>query len=190
MVDTLSANGLQLTLAPGAVSATITLTPVDDTLVESSETVTLALAAGTGYTVGTPSSGSATITDNDVPATLTLATTEASGAEQAAYPMVFTLNRSANTALALVINLTWSGTATFGTDYTVAASVGNLSADGLQLTLAGGVTSVTLTVTPIDDALVDPSETVVLTIASGTNYTLGSHRPVPPRSRTTMCRRH
>ena len=36
----------------------------------------------------------------------------------------------------IVVALTWSGTAIFGTDYTVTATGGSLSADGRQLTLA------------------------------------------------------
>ena len=43
----------------------MTLTPVDDTAVEGSETATLTVASGSGYTVGTPSSASGSIADND-----------------------------------------------------------------------------------------------------------------------------
>ena len=50
----------------GATTATITVTPVDDAAVEVSETVTLTIATGTGYTVGTPSSATGSIADNDV----------------------------------------------------------------------------------------------------------------------------
>jgi hypothetical protein len=95
---TLSANGQQLTLASGQTTATITVTPIDDTLLESTEGVTLSISNGAAYTVGTPSSGSGTIADDDTPATVTLATTDSGGAEQALNPMVFTVNRTINTA--------------------------------------------------------------------------------------------
>ena len=52
-------------IAAGATTATLTVTPIDDTTVESSETVIATLATGTGYQVGDPSSATITITDND-----------------------------------------------------------------------------------------------------------------------------
>src|SRR5262249_24182361 len=87
-------------------------------------------------------------------------------------PIVFTVTRGANLNGAITINLTWSGTATFGTDYTVAASGGTLS--GNTLKLASGASSATLTVTPGDDTTVESTETVILTLAAGTGYALGS----------------
>ena len=62
---TLSADRLKLTLAAGATTATITITPIDDAAIESAETVSLALVSGTGYTLGSPSSASGSIADND-----------------------------------------------------------------------------------------------------------------------------
>ncbi|WP_317132193.1 Calx-beta domain-containing protein, partial [Flagellimonas hymeniacidonis] len=47
-------------------TATILLTPIDDTDVEPDETVTVTLDAGTGYTVGAPNSADVTITSDDV----------------------------------------------------------------------------------------------------------------------------
>jgi len=54
-----------VTIPAGASSATITVTPKDDALVEGPETVVLTLTAGTGYVPGTPSSDTVTIADND-----------------------------------------------------------------------------------------------------------------------------
>ena len=49
----------------GSTSATITLTPLDDTLKEGSETVTLPISGSPSYFIGSPSNGTVTITDND-----------------------------------------------------------------------------------------------------------------------------
>jgi hypothetical protein len=171
---TLSANGLTLTLASGSTGATLTVTPVNDTTVEATETVVLTLTSGTGYLVGTPSSATGSITDNDGTPSVSIAATDASGAEQGSDPIVFTVTRSGNAFTQIVVNLTWGGTATLGTDYTVTATGGTLSANSLQLTLAVGVTTATLTVTPVDDATVEPTETVIATVATGTGYTVGS----------------
>ncbi len=60
----------------------------------------------------------------------------------------------------IVVVLQWSGQATFGTDYTVSATGGTLSANGLQLTMLAGVMTAFVTVTPNDDATVESAETV------------------------------
>jgi len=58
-----------------------------------------------------------------------------------------------------------SGTATSGTDYT---SVGT------SVVIPASSGTVTITLTPIDDALFEGSETAVLTLASGTGYSVGT----------------
>lgn len=50
----------------GAVSAVIEITPIDDTLLESNETAYVTLRTGSGYTIGSPSSGTVTIVSDDV----------------------------------------------------------------------------------------------------------------------------
>jgi hypothetical protein len=46
-------------------TATVTVDPTADTTVESDETVALTLASGTGYTVGTTTAVTGTITNDD-----------------------------------------------------------------------------------------------------------------------------
>jgi Ca2+-binding RTX toxin-like protein len=170
---TLSANNLILTFAAGSISAVITLTPVDDSPIESTEGVTMSLVAGTGYNVGTPSSAFGTITDNDTPA-VSAGVTDAAGAEQGSNPIVFTVTRSGNVSASAVVNLVWSGTATLTTDYAVVASGATLSTNKLTLTFAAGASVATLTVTPVDDTALETNEGVTLTIAAGTGYTVGT----------------
>ncbi|MFL6035274.1 MAG: Calx-beta domain-containing protein, partial [Gaiellaceae bacterium] len=172
----LSANGQQLTLASGSSTATLTVIPTDDALFEGSEGVAVTVGTGTGYTIGTPASASGTIADNDAAPTVSVAATDADGSEEGPNQIVFTITRGANLNGAIVVNLTWAGTATFGTDYTVSVSGSgaSLSANGLQLTLASGSTGATLTVTPVNDTTVEATETVVLTVATGTGYAVGT----------------
>ena len=169
---TLSANKLQLTLASGVSSAVIHVTPVDDSLVKPTETVILTLASGTGYTVGNPPSATGTITDNDGTPTVAVAATDASGAEQGTDPITFTVTRSGNAFAAIMVNLTWGGSAVLGTNYSVTGS--GLSTNSTTLSLAAGVTSATITVTPVDDTVFEGTQSVTLTIASGTGYVVGS----------------
>jgi hypothetical protein len=170
---TLSANGLTLTFAPGSSSATITVTPIDDTAIETSEGVTMTLVAGSGYNIGSPSSASGTITDNDTPV-VSLAATDSSGAEQGTDPIVFSLTRGGSSSTSITVNLVWSGSAVLTTDYTVSATGGTLASNRLSITLAAGATSALITVTPVDDVIAEGSEGVTLTLASGTGYIVGA----------------
>jgi len=55
-----------VTIPAGSASATITVTPIDDTIFESPpETVVVTLSANPAYTVGAPSSATVTIADDD-----------------------------------------------------------------------------------------------------------------------------
>jgi len=61
-----------VTILDGQASANITITPVDDSEVEGAETVQLTLTADPGYQIGSPSSGTVTIADNDTGGPTTL----------------------------------------------------------------------------------------------------------------------
>src|SRR4029077_20546969 len=51
----------RVTFAAGSSTATVTVTPVSDTLVESSETVIVTVAAAANYLVGTPNAATVNI---------------------------------------------------------------------------------------------------------------------------------
>ena len=70
----------------------------------------------------------------------------------------------ATTNGSIVVNYTVTGTATNGSDYSALAA---------SVTIPNGSSTVNVTVTPIDDALAEGNETVVLTIISGANYDIG-----------------
>jgi len=125
-----------------------------------------------GAVIGT-GTGTGTIVNDDAKPTVALAGTTLSGAEQAQAPIVFTITRGANLTGPLTVSLTWSGTATWATDYTVTVNNGaTLSANGSTLTLPGGVASVTITVTPADDTAIENAETVILTVGASSAYTI------------------
>jgi hypothetical protein len=154
-----------VTIAAGASSATIAVTPIDDTLAESTETVVVFLSFGVGYSVGSPSSATVFITDNDSGGTVTIAATDANAAEKPLDTGTFTVTRSGSSTTALVVSYSVAGTATAGTDYTALSGT---------VTIAANATSATITVTPIDDTIAEGNETVIVTLTSGTGYTVGS----------------
>ena len=55
-----------VTIPAGATSATVLVTPIADGVTEPAETVVMTLKANAAYAIGTPSSGTVTITDGGV----------------------------------------------------------------------------------------------------------------------------
>jgi len=96
---------------------------------------------------------------------VTIAATVATASEAGTATGTFTITRTGSTASSLLVNLTIGGTATPGSDYTTITS---------PVTIAAGSATKTVTVTPIDDIAVEPAETVILTVAAGSGYNIGS----------------
>jgi hypothetical protein len=77
----------------------------------------------------------------------------------------FTFSRTGSTTAALTANFTVSGTATSDSDYT---------SIGTSVTFSIGSATATKTVTVLDDLTPESSETVIVTLASGSGYTVGA----------------
>ncbi len=152
-----------VTIPAGATTATITIDPTVDGTVEADETVTLTVAAGTGYTVGAPASATGTLLNDDVP-TATISVSPANVAEDGAPNLVYTVTLNQASFSALSIGYTIGGTATNGTDYATIAS---------PLVIPAGSTTGTITVNPTADATIEANETVILTLNAGAGYTVG-----------------
>ncbi|MCE2673533.1 MAG: M10 family metallopeptidase C-terminal domain-containing protein, partial [Microcystis sp. 53598_E5] len=157
-----------VTFAANSSTATVIVDPTADTTVEPDETVILTLAAGTGYTVGTPNAATGTITNDDLPS-ITLAVAPSSVTEDGTTNLVYTFTRTGVTTNSLTVNYSISGTATNGTDYTSIPT---------SVTFAAGSSTATVTVDPTADTTVESNETVILTLAAGTGYTIGTTTPV------------
>ncbi|MBR8831526.1 MAG: sodium:calcium exchanger [Chlorogloea purpurea SAG 13.99] len=155
-----------VTFATGASTATVTVDPTADATVETNETIALTLAAGTGYTVGTTTAVTGTITDDDVTLpSITLTGTRTRVQEDGSLNLVYTFTRTGSTVDPLVINYTIGGTATMGADYgTIPTS----------LVFAPDAATATLNVDPFADNIVEADETITLTLATSANYTLGT----------------
>ncbi|MBD2601896.1 Calx-beta domain-containing protein, partial [Microcystis viridis] len=159
-----------VTFAANSATATVTVDPTADTIVESNETVILTLASGTGYTVGTTTPVTGTITNDDVTLpSITLAVSPASVTEDGTTNLVYTFTRTGVTTNPLTVNYSIGGTATNGTDYAALPS---------SIAFAAGLSTATVIVDPTADTTVEPNETVILTLASGTGYTVGTTTPV------------
>jgi hypothetical protein len=85
--------------------------------------------------------------------------------------MVYTFTRTGSTAAAQLVNFTKSGTASLaGTDFSVASTDGGMDYSAGTVTIPIGSSTVTITLTPLEDALVEGSETAILTVAAGSGY--------------------
>ncbi|REJ51738.1 MAG: hemolysin, partial [Microcystis aeruginosa TA09] len=96
---------------------------------------------------------------------ITLAVAPSSVTEDGTTNLVYTFTRSGVTTDALTVNYTVGGTATNGTDYTSLPT---------SVTFAANSATATLTVDPTADTTVESDETVSLTLATGTDYTVGT----------------
>ncbi|MFN6122997.1 MAG: beta strand repeat-containing protein, partial [Dolichospermum sp.] len=161
--------GKTITFAAGSSTATLTIDPTADTIVESNETVALTLATGTGYTIGTTTAVTGTITNDDVTLpSITLAVSPTSVSEDGTINLIYTFTRTGSTTTALTVNYGITGTAN-STDYT-----GATPGTGKTITFAAGSSTATLTIDPTADTIVESNETVALTLATGTGYTIGT----------------
>ena len=160
------ANGT-LTISAGATSGTITIgSIIDDAADEANETVILTLSSPSNATLGSDNVYTYTITDNDNAPVVDFNTTSSSGAESASSASL-TVDLSAVSSQNVTVNYAITGTATgSGTDYTLANGT---------LTISAGTTSGIITIAGIiDDSLDEANETVIVTLSSPNNATLGS----------------
>ena len=157
--DFTAVDDFQLTIAAGQTSATATfaLTPIEDSIDEPAETLTLSGApADTG--VGVAGAVTLAIADNDDAPALVLSVDPATIAEDGGTSTVTVTTGAGSTyAASQTVTLTLSGTATSGSDYTIAQT-------SLVLPAGAGTTasSVNTTITGVDDTAADPGETVVV----------------------------
>ena len=147
-----------VSLGDGVSEATIPVDVLPDDLLEGDETITIALTPVEGEVSVT--GGPATVTIRDSAHTVT-ASTVANAAEENTAPgrvevVLSAPNQSDNS---LTVNYNVNGSAEAGADY------GNL---GGTATIAPGESSTSITVTPVDDDIVEDEETVVITL-TGTN---------------------
>ncbi|MFM6754317.1 MAG: Calx-beta domain-containing protein, partial [Dolichospermum sp.] len=156
-----------LTFAAGSSTAIVTVDPTADTTFEYDETVVLTLTHGEDYSPSATSSATGTIANDETQVTLAVSPTSIT--EDGTPNLIYTFTRTGVTTNALTVNYTVGGTATIGTDYTGIATAGTTK----TVTFAAGSSTATVTVDPTADTTVESDETI-LTLASGTGYTIGT----------------
>ena len=179
----------QVTIIAGSGSATYTVPTAGDNQDEAAGSVTVNVDPGGGYQVsGSSASASVAVADNDdTGVTLSAAAgdiSEASGAKE----IKLTLGRALVSGESLTQRLSFGGSATFGTDYTLAATTtlpsgvsfnnlasNNLSASPPTVVFTGGTGAsrvATLTLTATQDTTVE-SGGETITVNRGTTAQTG-----------------
>ena len=159
-----------ITFAAGASTATLTIDPTADTVVESNETVALTLATGTGYTIGTTTAVTGTIVNDDVPVINLSANQTIVEGNSNPQNVTYTVTLSRSDTRVITVNYaTANGTATAGSDYTSRTGT---------LTFNSGVTSQSINIPILNDSINEANETFTLTLKSPTNANLGTRTSV------------
>jgi chorismate-pyruvate lyase len=152
-----AAGSATLTFLAAETSKTVSVATINDTAVESAETVLVNLSAPTGGATIATSQGSGTINDNDVPPPPSFAIANAAAVAEGG-TLSFTVTKTGSTSSSFSVNYaTANGTATVGSDYAAASGT---------LTFLAAETSKTVTVATIDDTAVEPDETVLVDLSS------------------------
>lgn len=165
-----NALGTSVSIPNGQSTAIITVTPINDDVVENNETVILTLGTGTGYTVGTPNSATVTIISEDIEYVAQVTASDATAAESAGSVSTgeFTISLSETnvTGSPIIVGFSLGGSALNNTDYTSSLTS--------AVSIPNGQIEAEIVITPTDDQIQEGTENVVLTLAAGSGYVLGA----------------
>jgi hypothetical protein len=160
-------NAGTLTFPAGSTSRSIPINLVDDPALEGSENVLISLGPPEGALLGANGTLDLTILDNDVQPTVAFASPTASAAEgSGSAGLTVALSNPYNAAVSVSYSVT-GGTATAGVggDYTLSAGT---------LVLPAGTTTGTITLSLLNDGTDEDDETVVVTLNTPVNASLGT----------------
>ncbi len=144
------------TVSVSGASTTYTIATSDDEVDEADGSVTATVQAGSGYTVGTASTATVAVADDDVPE---ITISGGSGITEGG-SATFTINASPVPASAITVNVGVSQTGDFGA--TGAATVSVNSA------------TTTYTIATGDDQVDEADGSVTATVQAGSGYTVGT----------------
>ncbi len=168
---------LFVVIPAGQASVDILVSPIDNAVPESTETVILGIAASAGaYSIDPdPADSSATVTIADNEPVVSIAATDNAAAESGAMPTetgTFRISRAGPTTSPLTVNIARSGTALFGLagDYTL--EVGGVNLAGTTVVIPAGAAFVDVLVKPVENSIAEQAETAILSLTAGAAYSL------------------
>ena len=147
----------------GETTKTVQVIPINNNTIASNKTVSLTLNSGEGYSVGTSSSATGTIVNDDTISVISLSVSPSSVEENSGQSLVYTFARAAGDAI--TVNYSIGGTAVNGTDYQAIETF---------IDFETGEVAKYLYIRPINNDFVNQNKTVILTLASGVGYIIGT----------------
>jgi len=154
-----------ITIPAGETTADIVIVVDDDNVYELDETIIVSMGVPDNAVRGAIAEYTATISNDDPPPTATFTTASQSGAEAVG---TFTVTAEISfLSIDVTIPFTLSGTATegVGEDYTITPS---------PITIPRGETTADITIAVNDDGGFEPEETIIITMGTPTNASLGA----------------
>ncbi len=160
--DDFTISASPVTIAAGATTGTITITPKTDSITEPNETVVITLGSPTGATLGSATTHTLTITDATVVTptnpVVTISGNPASTDEGGSFTVTVSFSKASTSAV--TVPFTVSGSATSPSDFTIGVS---------SVTIPAGATSATFQIVTIDDTIDEADqETVIVTLGTPT----------------------
>jgi len=157
-------SGGTITCELGAMTNTsrATITIVATTIVAGRITNSASVVSATSDPNLTNNTGTAVTTIIPI---VSIASTDPTASETGQAPGVFTVSRMGGTVGSLTVNYTTAGTATSESDFTALSG---------SVTIPNGAASAPVTITPVDDFLLEFSESVVLTLSTNASYTINA----------------
>ena len=158
------ASGTQTVSIPTTGGAVLTLATANDDADEPDGSVSVTVAAGDRYTVGSPASGSVSIADDDLPPpAVSITAKAASVTEGGAAAFALTADRAPDADLTVTLSVAETG----GGDHVAAADEGPATA-----VIAKGATEAIFSVATVDDDVDEPDGSVTVTLKDGGGYTV------------------
>jgi len=170
---TASGGGTDYTLADGTLTipagsgtnGAITVSINNDAMLEDDETIIIELTNPINCNLGTTTTHTYTINDDDVPPNIQFHSTASSGSESVNTKNL-QIEISSVSSSDVSVTVTASGTAIENTDYTKSNST---------ITIIAGNTSADLTLTVTDDNIDEVDETAIFTLSAPVNANLGTN---------------
>jgi hypothetical protein len=164
-----------VTLGAGSTSATVTIDTLDDKEIQPNKYIEVAIAPSSAYSVGSQGSAVITISGSNAVPTVTLSSATTYLEKGQPYDVTVSLNEAL--ASSLTIDLSYGGTATAGTDYTV---------PGGNLIVPTGQTSAQLTIPTVTNNVVESDRTLTVTLAASAAYQIGTPNSVSVTIKSTV----
>lgn len=147
----------------GETSTTIPFTVLDDSDVETNESVVVTLASNAAYNIsGSPAT--VTIVDDD-PTTVTIIASDNTAREGGGNNAAFTVTRQGGLAANFTVGYAVSGTASNGVDCVLLSGT---------VTILAGRATATITVAPVNDAAVEGPETMTCALLASPTCNVGN----------------